>query len=102
VTISRADPHGINGLILGAVFKAPVKTLPTYVGISAAQGYVVVRIEQAQAGKTNDPALATLPVELNQALGQAQQEAVLRALRIQAKVKMLPEASKALAGEAAS
>ena len=101
-TISRANPQGVSGLVLDAIFKASVKTLPTYVGIRAAQGYVVVRIEQAQPGKTNDPSLATLPAELNQAWGQAEQEAVLKTLRTQAKVKMLREASKALAGEAAS
>ena len=43
--------------------------------------------------------LATLPAELNQVWGRAEEQAVLKALRAQAAVTVLPEASEAISGQ---
>jgi peptidyl-prolyl cis-trans isomerase D len=102
VAISRVNPQGLNKPLLDAVFAASVKKLPAYIGVGTAQGYMVVRIDDAHEGKTDDPALAGLSAELDQAWGRAEERAVLEALRAQAEVKMLPEAAKAIAGETES
>src|SRR5690606_41659464 len=71
-------------------------TLPVYTGVKGPQGYVVVRVEGVKQGETDNPMLASLPIELNQAWGQAEQQAVLKAMRVQADVTLLPEAQQAL------
>jgi peptidyl-prolyl cis-trans isomerase D len=100
VAISRANTQGLNKQVLDSAFSASAAKLPAYVGISASQGYIIVRVEQAQPGKVDDPALAGLPTQLDQMWGQAEQQAVLKALRDVVKVKVLPDAQKALAGDA--
>ncbi|SHI21307.1 peptidyl-prolyl cis-trans isomerase D [Pollutimonas bauzanensis] len=101
LTVSRINPQGLGKPVLDAAFAAPGKALPEYAGVKGPQGFVIVRIEEAKAGKADDPMLAALPVELSQAWGRAEQQAVLKSMRVQAKVKVLPEAQKALAGETA-
>ncbi len=98
--ISRIDTQGLGKPILDAAFAAPATGLPNYAGVTGPQGFVVLRIEGAKEGKADAPMLATLPIELGQAWGRAEQAAVLKAMRAQAKVKVLPEASKVLSGEA--
>lgn len=100
--ISRIDPKGVAKPVADAAFAASTASLPHYVGIRGPQGYVVVRIESAKAGEANNPMLATLPNELNQAWGRAEEQAVLKEMRVQAQVKMLPEAAQALSGETES
>lgn len=99
-TVSRVEPQGLSKLALDAAFAANAQTLPAYVGVEGAQGYVLVRVEGADAG-TADPALqASLSAQISQALGAAEQDAVLRAMREAAKVRLLPDAQKALQPEA--
>lgn len=96
MTVSRMDPNGINKQVLAAVFNAPTKELPEYTGIAVPAGYAVARISNARPGITDDPSLAGLSTELGQAWGRAEEQAVLQALRVQAEVKVLPEASQAI------
>jgi peptidyl-prolyl cis-trans isomerase D len=98
-TISRINAQGLAKPVADAAFNASTKTLPQYVGVQGAQGYVLIRVEGAEAGKPGNPMLASLPVELDQAWGRAEEQAVLKAMRIQANVQMLPEADEALSGE---
>lgn len=100
LTISRINPQSLDKQTIDAALSTSTQSLPVYQGIKNAQGYVVVRIEQASAGKSDNPLLATLPTELSRAWGHAQENAVLGALRSESKIKMLPEADKTLAGEA--
>lgn len=102
MTISRINPQGLAKPVAEAAFGASTKTLPQYVGVQGPQGYVLVRVEGAEAGKPGNPMLASLPVELDQTWGRAEEQAVLKAMRIQANVKMLPEAEKALSGESST
>lgn len=97
--VSRINPQGLGKLVLDAAFAVPSKGLPEYVGVQGMQGYVVVRVEAIQPGDNEHPLIAALPTELNRAWGQAEQKAVLEALRVQAKVDKLPEAEKVIAGE---
>src|SRR3546814_8834335 len=98
-TISRINAQGLAKPVANAAFAAPTKNLPSYVGVKGPQGYVLVRVEGTEAGKTGNPMLASLSAELDQAWGRAQEQAVLKAMRVQAKVQVLPEADQALSGE---
>lgn len=97
--VSRIDAQGLGKPILDAAFAASGTDLPKYAGVTGPQGFVVLRIEGAKDGEADAPMLATLPVELGQAWGRAEEQAVLKAMRVQADVKVLPEASKVLSGE---
>ncbi|NYT57642.1 SurA N-terminal domain-containing protein [Alcaligenaceae bacterium] len=97
--VSRIDPQGLDKSITDAVFAASVADLPVYTGVKGPQGYVVVRIEDVQPGESDHAMLAGLPVQLNQAWGQAEEQAVLQAMRAQANVTLLPEAQQALTGQ---
>jgi len=98
-TISRIDTQGLSKPVLDAAFAADANSLPAYVGVEGGQGYVIVRVEGAEAGK-DDPSLnASLTAQISQALGTAEQSAVLRAMREAAKVRMLPDAEAALKPE---
>ncbi|HEY9279208.1 MAG TPA: peptidylprolyl isomerase, partial [Eoetvoesiella sp.] len=99
LTISRVNSQGLDKPILDSAFHANTQKLPAYEGVKGPQGFSIVRIESAQEGKTNDPLLATLPLELSQAWGRAEEQAVLKAMRAAANVKVLPQADKVLAGE---
>lgn len=98
--VSRIDPQGLDKSITDAIFDTSVTTLPVYTGVKGPQGYVIVRVEGAEPGETDNPMLAGLPQQLNLAWGQAEEQAVLQAMRKQANVTLLPEAQQALAGDA--
>ena len=97
--VTRINPQGLDKPVLDAAFSTPAKSLPAYAGVAGPQGFVVVRIESASPGKSNEPLLAGLSTELTQAWGRAEEQAVLNAMREQAKVTVLPDAQKLLAGE---
>lgn len=99
VTVSRIDMHGLSKNVLDASFEVNPQKLPGYTGVKGPDGFVVVRVEHAAPGKLNPTLQATLPLQLGQALGQAEEKAVLQAMKTAVGVKMLPEAEKALAGE---
>lgn len=102
IIVSRINPQGLSKQVLDAGFSVSAQGLPQYVGLNNAQGYVVVRVEAIQPGQDQEDAqqfLAALPAELGRIWGLAEQQAVLSAMRTQAKVELLPEAQKAIAGD---
>src|SRR5690606_32769791 len=80
LAVSRIDTQGLGKPVLDAAFGASNTDLPKYAGVTGPQGFIVLRIEGAKEGKPDAPMLATLPVELGQAWGRAEQEAVLKAM----------------------
>ena len=100
LTISRIDPQGIAKAVADAAFEVPTDALPQYAGIEGPRGYVLIRVEGAEAGTGGNPMLASLGTELNQAWGRAEESAVLDAMREHAKVQLLPEAQDAISGAA--
>lgn len=100
LTVSRIDAKGLGKPLLDAALAVPGKDLPQFKGVKTAQGYSVLYIQKAQPGKPNPSLQASLPVELAQAWGQAEEHAVLEALKAQSEIKVLPQAAKVLAGEA--
>ncbi len=98
-SVSRIDPKGLPKQVSDAAFAAPTDALPHYEGVVGPQGYVVVRVEDAKAGTTDNPMLAGLQNDLARLWGQAEEQAVLEAMRTQVGVKVLPDAEKAVQGD---
>lgn len=101
MTVSRLDSQGVSKIVLDAVFKADVKTLPAYVGVEGAQGYVLARVESVEPGQANTPMMAGLEQELARTWGMAEERAVLAEMRRELGVARTPDAEEALKGEAA-
>ncbi|HUH88871.1 MAG TPA: SurA N-terminal domain-containing protein [Pusillimonas sp.] len=98
-TVSRVDSHGLAKPVLDAAFGVDASNLPAYVGVEGAQGYVIVRVEGAEAGRPDPMLQASLGVQIGQATGMAEESAVLSAMREAANVRVLPDADKALQPE---
>lgn len=97
LTVSRINSQGIQKPIVDAALAVDAQSVPAYAGVETFQGFVVVRVEEAGIEPSADAgALAALPRELTQLWGQAEQEAVLKAMRVQAQVEFLPEAHEAV------
>ncbi|CAM5356649.1 SurA N-terminal domain-containing protein [Eoetvoesiella caeni] len=99
LTVSRVNAQGLNKEVLDTAFGVQTAKLPAYAGLKGPGGYVVVQVEHAAAGKPDASMKASLSTQLAQAWGQAEEQAVLKAMKAAIGVKMLPEAEKALAGE---
>ncbi|NLY27074.1 MAG: peptidylprolyl isomerase [Alcaligenaceae bacterium] len=97
--ISRINPQGIDQATLEAVFSVAREPLPAFTGTETPAGYVVAQVTRVQAGDESSPVLASLPLQLNSALGNAEEQAVLKALRQQAGVTLLPEAEAVIEGK---
>ena len=99
MTVSRINPQGVETQALEAAFRASADALPAYEGVGGQGGYVVVRVETAKAGVANHEMLVNVPREMNAAWGQAEERAVLQALRASLGVERLPEAEAVIQGE---
>lgn len=97
--VSRIAPEGLDQAAIDAVFGVSATQLPAYAGAGSASGYIVAQVSHIAPGDTPSPLLASLPSQLNAALGAAEETAVLKALREHAKVKFTPEAEKIIQGE---
>lgn len=100
VTVSRIDSQGLSESVIDSVFALPADSLPAYTGAAGADGYTVAQLQSVQAGQQDNPVLATLGQQLSGALGNAEEQALIRALREQAGVTFLPQADQAISGEA--
>ncbi|KAA0910947.1 SurA N-terminal domain-containing protein [Pusillimonas sp. ANT_WB101] len=100
--ISRINTQNVEKPVIDAAFTAATSSLPTYVGVEGAQGYTLVRIEQATPGTFGTSMLASLKNDLSAAWGHKERQAVLEAMREQLGVKVLPEGEAAIAGEGES
>ncbi|MCB5363174.1 SurA N-terminal domain-containing protein [Pusillimonas sp. CC-YST705] len=96
ITVSRMDAQGLGSNELKAIFEARSIALPAFIGVENEQGYAIVRLEEVQEGELESFMSMSLRAQLDQAQAVAEQQAVLAAMREQAKVKMLPEAKQAL------
>lgn len=96
LTVSRMDAQGLNVDELKAIFEARAVALPSFIGVEDDKGYTIVRLESVLPGELQPFMSMSLRAQLDQAQAAAEQRAVLAAMREQAKVKVLPEAQKAL------
>lgn len=100
LTVSRINPQGVQKPVLDAAFGARTVALPSYVGVEGGSGYIIVRVESAEEGQADEGLITSLGAQLSLAQGQAEERAVLRALRQAANVEVLPTAEEALTEDA--
>ncbi|MES2354356.1 MAG: SurA N-terminal domain-containing protein [Pseudomonadota bacterium] len=88
--VSRQQPGAMVPAALEAAFKAPVKTLPAYVGVENPQGgYSIVRISKVTDGTPTDEAKKRLYTDrLKMLKAQSEFGALVASLREGAKVKV--------------
>ena len=98
MTVSRIDNQGVAPSILDAVFAADTDELPSYIGVSGAQGYVITRIESVDSGDADPSLVAGLGAELSRSWGMAEERAVLAEMRRSLGVERTPDAEEALSG----
>jgi len=100
IEVSRQQPSTLNREQLEAVMSSKTTPLPTYIGVAGAEQYTILRLSKVQEGPKPEPAqLSQLQAQLSQAWGAAEEQAALKVLRKEFKVKMLPDASKLISGE---
>lgn len=92
LTISRVNTQGVEKPVLDAAMALASGKIPGYTGVASTQGFVLIRVEQVTSGQADEDFLATLPLELGHIWGQSEERAVLKAMRDQAQVEVLPEA----------
>ncbi|KOF52299.1 MULTISPECIES: SurA N-terminal domain-containing protein [unclassified Achromobacter] len=99
LTVSRQDPKTLARPVLEAAMRLPADKLPAYAGVQAGADYTVVRVEKVEAGAVEASDRDRLAQQLSGAWGQAESEAVVRMLREQYKVQVLPSAAGAIKGD---
>ena len=95
VQVSRAQPREMQSAVLDAVLKAPVATLPAFVGIDLGeQGYAVAKVSKVLG---RDPVTADASrgqTQYAQAWGDAESQAYYGALKSRFKVEIKADALK--------
>jgi len=100
VEVTRQQPSSLTREQLEAVMSAMTKPLPSYIGAEGADQYTVFKLSKVEAGPTPEAGqINQLQAQLSQAWGAAEEQAALKVLRQEYKVKMLPDASKLISGE---
>lgn len=101
MTVSRQDPKELSRAELDAVMRLPSSALPAYTGVQSGPDYTLLRLEKVEAGKTDAADKDRLAQQLSGAWGQAENEAMIRMLREEYKVNVLPGAADVIRGDQA-
>jgi peptidyl-prolyl cis-trans isomerase D len=100
IEVTRQQPSSLTREQLEAVMSATTKPLPSYIGVEGSDQYTVFRLSKVEAAAAPEAAqVSQLQAQLSQAWGAAEEQAALKVLRQDFKVKMLPDASKLISGE---
>ncbi len=99
VVVSRQDPKELPRSVLDAVMRLPAATLPAYAGVQSGSDYTLARLEKVEAGTVDPADKERLAQQVSGAWGQAENEAVLRMLREEYKVQVLPAAAAVIRGD---
>lgn len=103
VSVSRAQAHDLPGALVDAALKAPIATLPAFVGVDLGdQGYAVVKIIRVLGRDPLTADAARARSQYAQAWGDAESLAYYAALKTRYKVEIKPSALPAAATDAAS
>ncbi len=103
VTVSRAQPRDLSGVLLDAVLKAPTAALPTFVGVDLGdQGYAVAKITKVLGRDPVTAEAARAQSQYSQAWGDAESQAYYAALKTRLNVEMKPVALPAPEAAASS
>lgn len=98
VVVSREQPQQVSAPVLQAVMSLPSQPLPAYTGVAEGDDYVVVRLDKIEPGQVEASSSELLARQLNAAWGEAEAAAVLKMLREQYDVKIMPEAANVIRG----
>jgi peptidyl-prolyl cis-trans isomerase D len=98
LVVSRENPLNLPASVIQGVMSLPSQPLPSYVGVDDGDDFVVARLDKVEAGQVDAAATDTLRNQLSTAWGNAQSAAVMKMLREEYKVKILPEAAKTIQG----
>lgn len=96
VVASRLDPAGLPRLALDAALQLVPQDLPAYTGVESGSGFVLLHVEAVEQDALEDAMLDSIAADVGRMWGQAEQQAVLKAMARQAEVERLPEADKAI------
>lgn len=96
VVVSRQQPRQLAQPVLEATMRLPAQPLPAYAGAADGNDYVVVRLDKIEPGTVDESSRDLLARQLGAAWGQAEDAAILKVLRQQYQVKILPEAAAVL------
>lgn len=99
LNISRSDPAGLSAEAVTAAFRPSAQALPQFEGLSGHEGYVILLVSAEAPSPSAQGLSASLAAQLDDIQGQAEAQAVLRALRAHVGVQRLPDADRAIAGE---
>ncbi|HEY9270892.1 MAG TPA: peptidylprolyl isomerase, partial [Achromobacter sp.] len=99
VIVSRQDPKDLPRAVLDAVMRLPATTLPAYAGVQSGADYTLARLEKVEAGTVDPADKERLAQQLSGAWGQAENEALVRMLREEYKVQVLPAAAAVIRGD---
>lgn len=99
--VSRQDGGSLSQSALTAVLRMPIQPLPGFVGVAQGSDFLVARLEKVEAGKPDAAMAENLNRQATEIWGEAENRAVIQMLRDQYKVKVLPEAARAIEGEPA-
>jgi len=95
-----ASGNALPGTVLQAAMLAPATdALPVYASVQDGDDQVLVRVNAVGEALMSDNDVALLKNELRDAWSQAQDQALLQALRKQYQVEVLPAASDAIEGQ---
>lgn len=102
LTVSRQQSQGLSRALVDAIMRmTPTQDKTAYAGVESGSDYVVVRLERVEAGNVTQEERDLLGTQLSSAWGQAEEDAVVRVLRQQYDVKVLPEAEAVINPEGA-
>ncbi len=96
VTVSRIDPQGMNKQAVDAALALGRDQLPAWTGVESDDGFTILYVTDADHNEPDAELLNNLSSDLARMWGQSEEQAVLEAMRKQAKVELLPEAETAI------
>ncbi len=96
LSVSRMDPGGLAQPVLEAVLKTGPDQVPAYGGTETGDAFVLFQVASAGTATAETGLRDSLSGELAAIWGAAEEKAVLKALRDDAKVDFLPEADEAI------
>ncbi|MDN4016867.1 SurA N-terminal domain-containing protein [Zwartia panacis] len=100
VEVTRQQPSSLTREQLEAAMSASPQPLPSFVGVAGADQYTILKVSKIEPGaKPEATQLNQLQAQLSQAWGAAEEQAALKVLRNEFKVKLLPDANKLISGE---
>ncbi|MVW80593.1 SurA N-terminal domain-containing protein [Bordetella sp. 02P26C-1] len=102
IVVSRQQASQLPPSVLQTAMRLPAQKLPAYAGVEEGNDFVVIRLDKVEPGKTDASANELLARQLGSTWGEAEAAAVLKQLREQYKVQILPAAQQAIQGAESS